>query len=130
MLECRGDSPPSMASKRSNVSGFRLLLSSVERATCRRYTVRGLLGQGTFGQVVECTRLGLDGGAEQVAVKVIKNQSAYFQQVGCPPGTSPQSCAMCNVGSSGIAPRGTAAGELWLQQECISGRQSGLEKAH
>ena len=39
------------------------------------------MGQGTFGQVVECTRLGPDGGMEQVAVKVIKNQSAYFQQV-------------------------------------------------
>lgn len=46
-----------------------------------RYIVRSLLGQGTFGQVVECTRIGPEGLTEQVAVKVIKNQSAYFNQV-------------------------------------------------
>ena len=37
----------------------------------------GLLGQGTFGQVVECLR---SGDNEHVAVKIIKNQQAYFQQ--------------------------------------------------
>ena len=46
-----------------------------------RYLVRSLLGQGTFGQVVECTRTGPEGLTEQVAVKVIKNQTAYFNQV-------------------------------------------------
>lgn len=50
---------------------------------CHRYIVRSLLGQGTFGQVVECTRIGPDAATEQVAVKVIKNQSAYFNQVSC-----------------------------------------------
>jgi serine/threonine protein kinase len=43
----------------------------------RRYTVIDLLGQGTFGQVAKCqnqmTR-------ELVAVKVIKNQPAYYNQ--------------------------------------------------
>ena len=43
--------------------------------------MRSLLGQGTFGQVVECTRTGPEGLTEQVAVKVIKNQTAYFNQV-------------------------------------------------
>ena len=38
-----------------------------------------MLGQGTFGQVVECIRE--DHGRERLAVKVIKNQQAYFQQV-------------------------------------------------
>ena len=38
-----------------------------------------MLGQGTFGQVVECIRE--DHGHERLAVKVIKNQQAYFQQV-------------------------------------------------
>ena len=46
-----------------------------------RYEVQGLLGQGTFGQVVECSR---EGDAERLAVKIIKNQQAYFQQA-CPP---------------------------------------------
>ena len=46
-----------------------------------RYLVRGLLGQGTFGQVFECTQLSPAGATETVAVKVIKNQTAYFQQV-------------------------------------------------
>ena len=40
-----------------------------------------MLGQGTFGQVVECVRE--DHGHERLAVKVIKNQQAYFQQVHC-----------------------------------------------
>ena len=44
-----------------------------------RYVVQCMLGQGTFGQVVECIRE--DHGHERLAVKVIKNQQAYFQQV-------------------------------------------------
>ncbi len=44
-----------------------------------RYVVQCMLGQGTFGQVVECVRE--DHGHERLAVKVIKNQQAYFQQV-------------------------------------------------
>jgi dual specificity protein kinase YAK1 len=36
-----------------------------------------LLGQGTFGQVVKCKRL--DTG-DFVAVKVVKNRPAYFNQ--------------------------------------------------
>mmetsp|Transcript_18996 Transcript_18996/g.57387 ORF Transcript_18996/g.57387 Transcript_18996/m.57387 type:complete len:1080 (-) Transcript_18996:272-3511(-) len=45
-----------------------------------QYLVRGLLGQGTFGQVFECTQLSPTGATDTVAVKVIKNQTAYFQQ--------------------------------------------------
>jgi dual specificity protein kinase YAK1 len=41
-----------------------------------RYAVHDVLGHGTFGQVFKCVQ---DGGYE-VAVKVIKNQPAYYQQ--------------------------------------------------
>ena len=43
-----------------------------------RYTVKDLLGQGTFGQVVRCVR---EDTGEEVAVKVIKNQPAFYHQV-------------------------------------------------
>ncbi len=42
-----------------------------------RYTVLDLLGTGTFGQVVKCRHLNT---SEIVAVKVIKNEQAYFNQ--------------------------------------------------
>lgn len=43
----------------------------------RKYVILDLLGQGTFGQVVKCQNLQ---SRELVAVKVIKNQPAYFNQ--------------------------------------------------
>lgn len=43
-----------------------------------RYIVRDMLGQGTFGQVVRCCR---EDTREEVAVKVIKNQTAFYHQV-------------------------------------------------
>eukprot|EP00191_Tetraselmis_sp_GSL018_P024152 CAMPEP_0177621334 /NCGR_PEP_ID=MMETSP0419_2-20121207/27527_1 /TAXON_ID=582737 /ORGANISM="Tetraselmis sp., Strain GSL018" /LENGTH=475 /DNA_ID=CAMNT_0019121239 /DNA_START=122 /DNA_END=1545 /DNA_ORIENTATION=+ len=43
----------------------------------QRYIVCDVLGQGTFGQVVKCWS---EAGREYVAVKVIKNQSAYYHQ--------------------------------------------------
>eukprot|EP00898_Chlorokybus_atmophyticus_P004030 jgi/Chlat1/4628/Chrsp3S05631 len=43
----------------------------------RRYVVKGMLGQGTFGQVASCVR---EDTREIVAVKVIKNQPAYYHQ--------------------------------------------------
>ncbi len=43
----------------------------------RKYVILDLLGQGTFGQVVKCQRVKT---GEIVAVKVIKNQPAYFNQ--------------------------------------------------
>lgn len=43
----------------------------------RKYVILDLLGQGTFGQVVKCTNLKT---RELCAVKVIKNQPAYFNQ--------------------------------------------------
>ncbi|KNE70323.1 CMGC/DYRK/YAK protein kinase [Allomyces macrogynus ATCC 38327] len=43
----------------------------------RRYVIIDLLGQGTFGQVVKCQNLKTK---EIVAVKVIKNKPAYFNQ--------------------------------------------------
>ena len=43
-----------------------------------RYIVKDLLGQGTFGQVVRCLR---EDSREEVAVKVIKNQTAFYHQV-------------------------------------------------
>jgi dual specificity protein kinase YAK1 len=43
----------------------------------RRYVILDLLGQGTFGQVVKCQNVKT---RELVAVKVIKNQPAFFNQ--------------------------------------------------
>ena len=40
--------------------------------------MKDLLGQGTFGQVVRCVR---EDTGEDVAVKVIKNQPAFYHQV-------------------------------------------------
>ena len=40
--------------------------------------MKDLLGQGTFGQVVRCLR---EDSREEVAVKVIKNQTAFYHQV-------------------------------------------------
>ena len=41
------------------------------------YTVQDLLGHGTFGQVFKCKRRDTN---EDVAIKVIKNQPAYYHQ--------------------------------------------------
>nr|XP_043614835.1 dual specificity protein kinase YAK1 homolog [Erigeron canadensis] len=49
----------------------------VNSETHRRYIVKDILGQGTFGQVAKCWVAELD---RFVAVKVIKNQPAYYQQ--------------------------------------------------
>lgn len=43
----------------------------------RKYQILDLLGQGTFGQVVKCINVKT---RELCAVKVIKNQPAYFNQ--------------------------------------------------
>ena len=42
-----------------------------------RYLILDVLGQGTFGQVVKCQNLKTQ---EVVAVKVVKNRTAYFTQ--------------------------------------------------
>ena len=46
-------------------------------ASRNRYLILDVLGQGTFGQVVKCQNLKT---GEVVAVKVIKNKTAYFNQ--------------------------------------------------
>lgn len=43
----------------------------------RRYLILDVLGQGTFGQVVKCQNMK---NHEIVAVKVVKNKPAYFNQ--------------------------------------------------
>ena len=43
-----------------------------------RYLVHDMLGQGTFGQVFKCSTQ--EDGGGMVAVKVIKNQAAYYHQ--------------------------------------------------
>jgi dual specificity protein kinase YAK1 len=42
-----------------------------------RYLILDILGQGTFGQVVKCQNLKT---SEHVAIKVIKNKPAYYNQ--------------------------------------------------
>ncbi|KAK1441529.1 hypothetical protein QVD17_07503 [Tagetes erecta] len=49
----------------------------VNSETHRRYIVKDMLGQGTFGQVAKCWVAELD---RFVAVKIIKNQPAYYRQ--------------------------------------------------
>ena len=60
-------------------------IDTVPIADCR-YIVRDLLGQGTFGQVVRCVR---EDSREDVAVKVIKNQTAFYHQVTLAPCCGP-----------------------------------------
>ena len=45
--------------------------------TTSRYLILDILGQGTFGQVVKCQNMKTH---EIVAVKVVKNKPAYFNQ--------------------------------------------------
>ncbi|KAM3381583.1 dual specificity protein kinase YAK1 isoform X2 [Capsicum galapagoense] len=52
-------------------------LELVNLETKRRYVVKDMLGHGTFGQVAKCWVEEMDG---FLAVKVIKNQPAYYQQ--------------------------------------------------
>ncbi|CCF42106.1 hypothetical protein CH063_02754 [Colletotrichum higginsianum] len=53
------------------------ILGSEEAGHKNRYLILDVLGQGTFGQVVKCQNLKTQ---EVVAVKVIKNRTAYFNQ--------------------------------------------------
>ncbi|GJT90534.1 dual specificity protein kinase YAK1 [Tanacetum coccineum] len=52
-------------------------LNLTNSETHRKYIVKDMLGQGTFGQVCKCWVAELD---RFVAVKIIKNQPAYYQQ--------------------------------------------------
>lgn len=49
----------------------------VAKLTLDRYLILDILGQGTFGQVVKCQNMKTH---EVVAVKVVKNKPAYFNQ--------------------------------------------------
>ena len=53
------------------------ILGSEETTHKNRYLILDVLGQGTFGQVVKCQNLKTQ---EVVAVKVVKNKTAYFNQ--------------------------------------------------
>ncbi|KAK8462913.1 hypothetical protein SEVIR_1G292800v4 [Setaria viridis] len=52
-------------------------LELINRKSNRRYVVQEMLGQGTFGQVAKCWDTET---SSYVAVKVIKNQPAFYQQ--------------------------------------------------
>lgn len=62
----------------SSATILALSLGSHIVCPCCRYVVKEMLGQGTFGQVVRCT---LQDTQENLAVKVIKNQTAFYHQV-------------------------------------------------
>ncbi|KAL8947147.1 MAG: hypothetical protein Q9222_006541 [Ikaeria aurantiellina] len=53
------------------------ILGNEENGHKNRYLILDVLGQGTFGQVVKCQNLRTQ---EVVAVKVVKNRTAYFNQ--------------------------------------------------
>jgi dual specificity protein kinase YAK1 len=55
----------------------RSLLSTNVQLSFARYLILDILGQGTFGQVVKCQNMKTH---EIVAVKVVKNKPAYFNQ--------------------------------------------------
>ena len=50
---------------------------SMSPNTLTSYRVVELLGEGTFGQVLRCVNLETD---KEVAVKILKNHTAYFRQ--------------------------------------------------
>ncbi|GJM86552.1 hypothetical protein PR202_ga02421 [Eleusine coracana subsp. coracana] len=52
-------------------------LELINKKSDRRYVVQEMLGQGTFGQVAKCWDTKTN---THVAVKVIKNQPAFYQQ--------------------------------------------------
>jgi hypothetical protein len=54
-----------------------LVASFLADSSRNRYLILDVLGQGTFGQVVKCQNLKTQ---EVVAVKVVKNKTAYFNQ--------------------------------------------------
>lgn len=56
---------------------LRSLLTVLNHRFRNRYLILDVLGQGTFGQVVKCQNLKTQ---EVVAVKVVKNRTAYFNQ--------------------------------------------------
>ena len=56
---------------------FSFLLPARTDRVGRRYLILDVLGQGTFGQVVKCQDLKTH---DVVAVKVVKNKPAYFNQ--------------------------------------------------
>lgn len=53
------------------------ILGNEDNGHKNRYLILDVLGQGTFGQVVKCQNLKTQ---EVVAVKVVKNKTAYFNQ--------------------------------------------------
>jgi len=60
--------------------GHKCVFSSFNESiflTTFRYLILDILGQGTFGQVVKCQNMKTH---EIVAVKVVKNKPAYFNQ--------------------------------------------------
>lgn len=64
-------------SERSKVHRPYLSCSLLTPGFRNRYLILDVLGQGTFGQVVKCQNLKTQ---EVVAVKVVKNRTAYFNQ--------------------------------------------------
>jgi serine/threonine protein kinase len=54
-----------------------LLVRQVSYGLRCRYLILDVLGQGTFGQVVKCQNMRTH---DIVAVKVVKNKPAYFNQ--------------------------------------------------
>jgi len=53
------------------------VIMTANKCIRNRYLILDVLGQGTFGQVVKCQNLKTQ---EVVAVKVVKNRTAYFNQ--------------------------------------------------
>lgn len=98
-----------------------------------RYLILDVLGQGTFGQVVKCQNLKTQ---EVVAVKVIKNRTAYFNQsmmevsvldlVRCDAHTSPRrlltmSVAQYKAGQERRPPSPAAQGHFHPQAALVFG---------
>ena len=95
--------------------------SAVNSGSGRRYRVKGVFGEGTFGQVLRCVeelpQLGRDDGGgtastsgSVVAIKVVKNRPAYFHQ------------AKSEVGILALMNK-------WAQREVLDGRPGESDEA-
>ena len=70
-------SVPALNNGYDNEDGDYILYVNDIIGTHIQYTILDILGQGTFGQVVKCQNIKTN---EIVAVKVIKNKPAYYNQ--------------------------------------------------
>jgi len=91
------------------------ILGSEETNHKNRYLILDVLGQGTFGQVVKCQNLKTQ---EVVAVKVVKNRTAYFNQ------------SMMEVSVLDLVSYGNFGGSAWTDTPQLNSRMDKNDDHH